>query len=141
MKKFLSLSMLALLVIGCEQHDKNLNKRSDAASSSTMNGAKNYDADNTGKNIRDREMTSLTPGNQSEDEADITITKNIRRAIIDEEGLSSNAKNVKIITIKRVVTLRGPVNNAREKELIEQKAKQTPGVERVDTFLEITKNQ
>lgn len=136
------LPLLALLAIGCEQHDKNPNAApSNPNTTSNMNTTKNYDADNTARNVRDRDMSSITPGSQSEDEADRTITQNIRKAIMAEDGLSSNAKNVKIITIRRVVTLRGPVDNAREKELIERKANQISGVERVDTFLEVTKSQ
>lgn len=134
MRKAILMSMLSLLAIGCEQHDKKVNT---APHATNVDAAKSYDADNTGKNVRDRDST-LTPGDQSEDEGDRTITKNIRQAIMAEDGLSTNAKNVKIITIKHVVTLRGPVATAQEKEIIERKAGQVTGVEKVDSFLEVT---
>jgi osmotically-inducible protein OsmY len=47
------------------------------------------------------------------------------------------AKNVKIITVNGVVTLRGPVKNPHEKETIEAKAQQIAGVNKVDNQLEV----
>lgn len=134
MKKAMLLSMLALLAVSCEQHDKNVKA---APNNTNAAASKNYDADNTGRNVRDRDKT-ITPGDQSEDEVDRTITKNIRQALMADDGLSTNAKNVKIITIRRVVTLRGPVATAQEKELIERKASQVKDVEKVDNFIEVT---
>jgi osmotically-inducible protein OsmY len=99
--------------------------------------AENYPADNTGKNVRDRNDATLTPGDQSENEADVTITREIRKAIVADDHLSTDAHNVKIITAKGVVTLRGPVETAKEKADIEAKAKQVAGVNRVDNQLEI----
>ena len=66
--------------------------------------------DNTGRNVRDRSGATLTPGDQSESEADRTLTQQIRRAVVADDSLSTNAHNIKIITINGVVTLRGPVN-------------------------------
>ena len=48
-----------------------------------------------------------------------------------------NAKNVKIITVDGVVTLRGPVKSAAEKAKLASVSKQTAGVKRVDDQLEI----
>lgn len=93
-------------------------------------------ADNTGRNVRDRNAT-ITPGNQAENEADRTISQRIRQALVEEDALSTNAKNVKIITIDGVVTLRGPVNNDNEKQIIDKKAKSIQGVKRVDNFIEV----
>jgi osmotically-inducible protein OsmY len=98
------------------------------------------DADNTGRNVRDRNGQSITSGNQSESEADRTITQRIRQAIVDDNSLSTNAKNIKIITINGVVTLRGPVNNDREKNEIGRKVQSVSGVKNVDNQLEIIRN-
>lgn len=54
--------------------------------------------------------------------------------------LSTNAKNIKIITINGVVTLRGPVNNGKEKIEIGRKAKEIANVRNVDNQLEIIRN-
>lgn len=94
--------------------------------------------DNTGNNRADRSGDTVTPPNQSEAAADIRITAEIRRAIMDDAALSTNAKNVKIMTDKAgVVTLRGVVNNQAEKDAIDAKAKAVVGVTSVSNQLEI----
>ena len=93
--------------------------------------------DNTGRNVRDRDEATKTAQDQAENEADRTITQNIRQAINADDSLSTNAKNVKIITNDGTVTLRGPVKNEQEKTIIEAKAKQVAGVKNVDNQLEI----
>jgi osmotically-inducible protein OsmY len=57
---------------------------------------------------------------------------------VADDSLSMIAKNIKIITIDGVVTLRGPVQNPREKEIIEAKAQQIAGIDRIDNQLEVT---
>lgn len=102
---------------------------------------KAVDADNTGKNARDAEGNTLTPMDQGESEADRTITQQIRKAVVDHDTLSTNAKNVKIITQNGVVTLRGPVKSPEEKAAIASVAQKTGGVKRVDNQIEIERNQ
>jgi len=96
--------------------------------------------DNTGRNIRDRSGATLTPGDQSESKADRTLTQRIRQAVVADKSLSSTAKNVKIITINGVVTLRGPVKSPQEKGSIEAKAQRLAGMTRVDNQLEIIRH-
>lgn len=100
-----------------------------------------HDNDNTAKNARDSDMKTTTPGDQSESEADRTITQKIRQAIVSDDSLSTNGKNVKVITIKGVVTLRGPVASPEEKNTIANKVKNVPGVSRVDNQLEVVRNR
>jgi len=107
------------------------------AASAPAIGAENYPPDNSGKNVRDRQDATLTPGDQSNAKSDVAITQAIRKAVVADKGLSVNARNVKIITTKGVVTLRGPVGSAEEKETIAAKAQQVAGVKRVDNQLEI----
>jgi hyperosmotically inducible periplasmic protein len=95
------------------------------------------EADNTGRNVRDRDNATTTAGDQSENEQDRTITENVRKAVSSDDALSTNAKNVKIITNNGTVTLRGPVKSQKEKVDIEAKAKQIAGVKNVDNQLEI----
>jgi osmotically-inducible protein OsmY len=94
-------------------------------------------ADNTAKNERDRHEPALTPGDQAENAADRTITQQVRQGVIKGDDISVAGKNVKIITIDGVVTLRGPVESAKEKSDIATVAKQVDGVKRVDNQLEI----
>ncbi|MEO6027781.1 MAG: BON domain-containing protein, partial [Candidatus Binatia bacterium] len=90
--------------------------------------AASADADNTKRNARDADGTTLTPLDQSENETDRTITQQIRKAVVGQDQLSMNAKNVKIITQDGVVTLRGPVKSAEEKATIASVAQKTGGV-------------
>jgi hyperosmotically inducible periplasmic protein len=94
--------------------------------------------DNFRRNVRDRNEETKTADNQSENEPDRTITQNIRDVLTADNSLSTNAKNVKIITKQGMVTLRGPVKNDQEKNAIEAKAKRVTGVKNVDNHLEIT---
>ena len=81
-------------------------------------------ADNTGKNARDRDDQSVTATDQSNDPADLKLTADIRKMVVGDDSLSMMAKNVKIITVGGVVTLRGPVETEKEKAAIESHAKQ-----------------
>ena len=94
-------------------------------------------ADNSGKNVRDRTDASVTPGDQSNAKSDVAITKAIRKAVVADKALSTNAHNVKIITKNGVVTLRGPVKSAEEKSTVAAKAEGAAGVKSVDNQLEI----
>jgi hyperosmotically inducible protein len=97
-------------------------------------------ADNTKTNERDRNTAALTPGDQGENEVDRTITQKIRQGLMKNDTLSITAKNVKIITMNSVVTLRGPVKSDKEKTDIVAIAQGTDGVKRVDNQLEIAAN-
>ena len=97
------------------------------------------DADNTGRNERDRGGTTLTPGDQSSNEADVELTRRIREAVVADDSLSTNAHNVKIITINGKVTLRGPVESEAERAKIVATAEQMAGKNKVDNKLEIDK--
>jgi len=99
--------------------------------------AADYPADNSGKNVRDRQDGSRTPGDQSNNKSDLAITQAIRKAVVADKALSTNAHNVKIITANGVVTLRGPVSSPEEKETIAAKARRVAGVKSVDNKLEI----
>jgi hyperosmotically inducible protein len=93
--------------------------------------------ENTQSNVRDKDGTTLTPDEQKGDKKDLKITTSIRKALVNDKSLSIDAQNVKIITINRVVTLRGPVETANESTKLEKIAKQTRRVLRVDNQLEI----
>lgn len=93
--------------------------------------------ENTERNVRDKGGKTLTPEDQPEDKADVKITADVRKAITDDESLSTDAHNVKIITRNGMVTLRGPVNSAAEKTKLQSIAQKTPGVSMVHNELEI----
>jgi osmotically-inducible protein OsmY len=65
------------------------------------------------------------------------VTQQIRKAVVADKSLSTMAKNIKIITANGVVTLRGPVKSSQEKGMIEAKAQQIAGADKVNSQLEI----
>ena len=96
-------------------------------------------ADNTGMNVRDREGQTLTPMDQTKgSDADVSTTRAVRKAIVDDDSLSTSAQNVKIITLAGVTTLRGPVKSQAEKARVgELAAKAAGGSRKVKNELEI----
>jgi hypothetical protein len=94
-------------------------------------------ADNTARNVRDRNNRTLTPLDQGNSAADRDRTAQIRKEILTGKGMSLNARNVKIITIDGQVTLRGPVNTSEEKRLIGEIADRIARSENVDNQLEV----
>jgi len=93
--------------------------------------------DNTAINQRDRDSAAKTPINQDENQSDVSKTAEIRQRIVNAENMSINARNVKIITSKGKVTLRGPVNSAAEREAIVRFAHDVAGEGNVDDQLEL----
>src|SRR5215470_18639359 len=67
-------------------------------------------AENSAVNQRARGQQTLTPIDQSNNPADLDITREIRRSVVNDDQLSINARNIKIITIDGAVTLSGTVN-------------------------------
>ena len=61
----------------------------------------------------------------------------MRRALIKEEGLSTNAKNIRVIANNGTVTLRGIVDNNQEKQRIEDAVKTVDGVKKIDNQLDV----
>ena len=111
-----------------------------AADHAASSSAAQVPADNTGKNVRDRDENALTADQQSNNEGDVDITREIRRQIVQDKSLSTSAHNVKIVTIDGVVTLRGPVASSQEKTVIAETAKKVTGVNKVDNRLEVAKH-
>ena len=94
-------------------------------------------ADNTARNVRDRDERALTPLDQGNSKADVATTAQIRKEIIAGKDMSVNARNVKIITNQGRVTLRGPVNTLEEKRIIGEIANRIAQFENVDNQLDV----
>lgn len=95
------------------------------------------DADNTERNMRDRDARTLTPLDQGNSQPDLDTTAQIRKEIVGGKDMSMNAKNVKIITNGGKVTLRGPVNSAEEKRIIGEIAERVAKAGNVTNQLEV----
>lgn len=127
MRNVFLMAMLSLSLISCERQDK-----------PAQSHRNEQDYDNTGRNTRDRNPAVKTPEDQSENEMDRTITQKIRQGLMADDSLSTNAKNIKIITINGVVTLRGPISSTKERDAIAKIVNRVQGIKRVDNQLEIT---
>ena len=97
------------------------------------------EADNTGRNVRDRDTNAVTPLDQSNSADDVALTQKIRSGITADGAMSVQARNVKVISRDGFVTLRGPVETQQEKASIEALAKNA-GATRVDNQLEIDRD-
>jgi hyperosmotically inducible periplasmic protein len=68
----------------------------------------------------------------------VTITRDIRRAIVSDKQLSTYAHNVKIVTQHGQVTLKGPVRSDDEKRAVEAKAAEIAGAGHVKSEVSVT---
>jgi osmotically-inducible protein OsmY len=112
----------------------------DSMRSTTPNsGSSRSDADNTARNERDRSDSAVTPIDQGNSKGDLDITQRIRQAVMKDDSLSFDAKNVKIITRDGKVVLRGTVKSYEERLAIETAAKNVAGQANVQSELEVKK--
>jgi len=118
--------LASLTTVACE----------DKKPDTTQTTAANVPGDNTKKNEVDRGNT-VTPIDQGNDTASLETTQNIRKALMADDSLSSNAKNAKVITNAGVITLRGAVNSDAEKTSLENYARKNAGSARVVNELTI----
>jgi hypothetical protein len=95
--------------------------------------------DNSAVNERDRAGKEVTPIDQGNNKADTETTARIRKAVMDRDGLSVSAQNVKIITTNGRVTLRGPVESEDERRIIQELAVAATSASSVDNQLEVKK--
>jgi hyperosmotically inducible protein len=93
--------------------------------------------DNSAVNVRDRNSAAMTADQQSNNKADMELTRQIRRAVMKDDSLSTMAHNVKIMSANGNVTLRGPVKTEHEKTVVASKAQAIAGADKVDNQLEV----
>jgi len=132
------LLMASLLIepgLALAQNATDVNSSSSRRTSSDVSAVK---PDNTGRNVRDRADNARTPLSASNDSADVETTRKIRRSLLDDRSLSTMAKNVKVITIDRKVTLRGPVKSEEEKTAVAYHAQRIAGPGNVSDELEVS---
>ncbi|MGA9813056.1 MAG: BON domain-containing protein [Terriglobales bacterium] len=98
-------------------------------------------AENTKVNQRDRNRSEPTADNQKEDPADRQLVQQIRRAIVKDKSLSTNARNIKVIAQNGMVTLKGPVDSENEKQTVEAKAAQVAGADKVSSEIQVRSKQ
>ena len=99
--------------------------------------SKAVEPDNTAVNDRDRSGATVTPLDQNEGKADLEATQELREALVGDDQLSFDAKNIKIVTQNGVMTLRGPVKSDAERQAIELRARRVNGIASVHNELEV----
>ena len=93
--------------------------------------------DNTKVNKRDRAKSEPTADQGGNKSTDRKLMQTIRKSVMDDKSLSTNAHNVKIIAHGGKVTLKGPVRSEEEKRTIEQKATEVAGAGNVTNEITI----
>ncbi len=93
--------------------------------------------DNTKSNEQDRATGGVTADQQKNDRTDRQMTKQIRKAVVKDKSLSTDAHNIKIITQNGEVTLKGPVRSDDERKTIVGKAEQVAGSGKVNDQLSV----
>lgn len=88
-------------------------------------------------NTRSNKQDTVTADQQKNNKSDRGLTKQIRKAVMDDKTLSTYAHNVKIITQNGEVTLKGPVRNDDEKKTIVSKAEEVAGPGKVNDQLSV----
>ena len=94
-------------------------------------------ADNSAINKRDNDPAELTADQQKNDHSDVDLTAKIRRSIVSDKSLSTNAQNVKIVAQNGRVNLKGPVHSEAEKTNIEQRASSIAGQSNVKNEIDV----
>jgi len=98
-------------------------------------------ADNTKINRRDKNQSEATADSQKQTPTDRHLSQQIRRALVKDKSLSTNAHNVKVIAQDGMVTLKGPVDSDSEKQTVESTASQIAGSDKVTSEIQVTSKQ
>jgi|HubBroStandDraft_2_1064218.scaffolds.fasta_scaffold1203711_1 hyperosmotically inducible protein len=94
------------------------------------NTSSNAAAENSGN------RSSVADG-QLNDAQDLKTTQSIRRSVLADKGLSLDAHNVKIVTVRGHVTLNGVVRSDAEKASVAAKAVNVAGIDNVVNDLKV----
>ena len=81
-----------------------------------------------------------TASTATQNKADRELTRQIRKAIVSDKSLSTQAHNVKILTQDGTVTLKGQVKTDDEKKAVEDKATGVAGNGKVTSELTVGPN-
>ncbi len=111
-----------LLMVGCDTHEK----KPRAEIKQDMSSLANVSND----------QSTLNPFERNESQADRILTQQIRQLIMQDEQLSTNAKNIKIITIDGVVNLSGNTTDPSERMIIIEKIRSVPGIKNIKDHIE-----
>jgi hypothetical protein len=103
----------------------------------TASSSRAPSVDNPANNQPDQAASATTADEQGNGKTDVQLTASIRRSIVSDGSLSTDAHNVKIVVQNGVATLKGPVRTQDEKAAIEAKATAVVGQDHVVDQMEI----
>ena len=81
-----------------------------------------------------------TASSATQNKADRELTQQIRKAIVSDKALSTQAHNIKVLTKDGAVTLKGQVKTDEEKKAVEDKAASVAGTGKVTSELTVGPN-
>ncbi|MFN0241969.1 MAG: BON domain-containing protein [Planctomycetota bacterium] len=87
--------------------------------------------DGVGVDKQQWDANDETAQDQSNESGDLALLQNVRQALVNDDALSFNAKNVKVIVRNGDVTLRGVVKDAAEHERVVSLTRACAGVRSV----------
>jgi hyperosmotically inducible protein len=93
--------------------------------------------DNAKSNKVDASNAAASADAQSNSAADLDMTKRIRQSLMADKSLSTYAHNIKIVTVNGRVTLNGVVRSQDEKGVVEMKAANIAGENKLTSDLKV----
>ncbi len=82
---------------------------------------------------------NVTAQDQSTQQKDLEITREIRQGLMSKKDLSTRAHNLTIVSENGLVTLRGTVPTNEEKTTVEQMARGVSGVASLNSLIQVIK--
>lgn len=119
--------------VNADQNNNNIHNQQYFSPGGVNAGQQNMNKQDTGY----MSPAGVTADQQGESVQDRELTEKIRQAVINDKDLSMNARNVRILTVDGVVTLKGPVASEQEKKAVEELATQLAGKDNMKSEINI----
>ncbi|HVY47582.1 MAG TPA: BON domain-containing protein [Minicystis sp.] len=139
MHKAILWTMTAALLVGGAACEKASGEQRGNDQRTTTTPAAPADTMKLNPQQQGRTSAQAAPGDQGATDTDQRITQQVRRAIESDTSLSSEARNVTVVTHSGVVTLKGNVKSDAERKSLESKAKGIADVKQVEDQLDVAK--
>lgn len=131
--------LLTSYTASSKMHEKNETTQSVRTRDSSVTRDRDRVIDrDTERKILDKENTGLNKTQQVTaqmqtrgTDMDVEVTRKLRERLMADDQLSTNAQNIKIVTVQDAITLTGPVANREEKVKIENYARTMAGKKKV----------
>ena len=89
--------------------------------------------------VQEETPTPLSAEDQMQgSKKDVELTQRLRKDLMRQDDLSTAAKNVTIVTVNGVLTVKGPVKSENERKRVAALAKKVAGAKHVRSQLEVS---